>query len=306
MGIRVEKYVDVDSQDTPIIRYVEKPVPIKRYGIDISGVLGVVNDDGVYQNPEGDDDLNLQPIRGSLGNFAFAYKFVFSNVGGDVVINISSAGGNSFSHTFMYNKGVRSFNAPLLTGVGLYSFENVFAYSNIKEAHFDLIETIPSSASGCFSWAFAQSQLEVCSFNSLRTITAQSCFSSAFGNCKLTVNPFPNLQIVNGSSALSNAFQGNSELEEFVFDKLETLNASGILMYCFYGCRKLKVLKFPKLKVVGASYERNMFTNMLGNCNGVEVHFPSNLESQIGSWSDVVNGFGGANTTVLFDLSATE
>jgi len=306
MGIRVEKYIDVDSINTPIIRYIEKPVPIKRYGVDISGVLGVVNDNGVYQNPEGSDDLDLRPIRGSLSNFAFAYKFIFSNIGGDVVINISSAGAYSFTHTFMSNKGVKSFSAPLLTGVGSYSFDNVFAQSNIKEAHFDLIETISSSASNCFNWAFGWSKLEVCSFNSLRTITAPSCFSAAFGNCKLTVNPFPNLQIVDGDFALSNAFQGNSELEEFVFDKLETLDAAGILQYCFHNCRKLEVLKFPKLKFVGASYERNMFTNMLGNCSGVEVHFPSNLESVIGSWSDVVNGFGGTDITVLFDLPEME
>ena len=35
------------------------------------------------------------------------------------------------------------------------------------------------------------------------------------------------------------------------------------------------------------------------------MHFPSNLQSVIGSWSDVQNGFGGTNTTVLFDLPAT-
>lgn len=304
MGIRIEKYIDVDS--TPIIRYVEKPVPIKRYGVDISGVLGVVNDNGVYQNPEGSGDLDLRPIRGSLSNFAFAYKFIFSNIGGDVVINISSAGEYSFTHTFMYNKGVKSFNAPLLNGVGSYSFDNVFAYSNIKEAHFDLIETIPSSASTCFSRAFAQSKLGVCSFNSLRTITAPSCFSAAFAGCKLTVNPFPNLQIVDGEYALLNAFQGNSELEEFVFDELEILDGEGILRGCFNNCRKLEVLKFPKLKFVYASYRMNMFTYMLWNCSGVEVHFPSNLESQIGSLPDVVNGFGGTDIMVLFDLPATE
>jgi len=45
---------------------------------------------------------------------------------------------------------------------------------------------------------------------------------------------------------------------------------------------------------------------MLSGCSNVTVHFPSNLQSVIGSWYDVQNGFGGTNTTVLFDLPATE
>ena len=44
---------------------------------------------------------------------------------------------------------------------------------------------------------------------------------------------------------------------------------------------------------------------MLQGVSGCTVHFPSNLQSVIGSWSDVTNGFGGTNTTVLFDLPST-
>jgi hypothetical protein len=45
---------------------------------------------------------------------------------------------------------------------------------------------------------------------------------------------------------------------------------------------------------------------MLPGVTGCTVHFPSNLQSVIGSWADVTEGFGGTNTTVLFDLPATE
>ena len=44
---------------------------------------------------------------------------------------------------------------------------------------------------------------------------------------------------------------------------------------------------------------------MLQGVTGCTVHFPSNLQSVIGSWSDVTAGFGGTNTTVLYDLPAT-
>ena len=45
---------------------------------------------------------------------------------------------------------------------------------------------------------------------------------------------------------------------------------------------------------------------MLQSVTGCIVHFSSNLQSVIGSWADVTAGFGGTNTTVLFDLTATE
>ena len=45
---------------------------------------------------------------------------------------------------------------------------------------------------------------------------------------------------------------------------------------------------------------------MLRGVTGCTVHFPSNLESVIGSWSSVTNGFGGTDTVILFDLPLTE
>ena len=45
---------------------------------------------------------------------------------------------------------------------------------------------------------------------------------------------------------------------------------------------------------------------MLSGVTGCTVHFPSNLQSVIGSWTSVSAGFSGTNTTVLFDLTATE
>lgn len=49
----------------------------------------------------------------------------------------------------------------------------------------------------------------------------------------------------------------------------------------------------------------SMFNNMLLGCSNVTVHFPSNFEERLGGWSSVQSGFGGTNTTVLFDLDPT-
>jgi hypothetical protein len=65
-------------------------------------------------------------------------------------------------------------------------------------------------------------------------------------------------------------------------------------------------LSFPALKTTSFGSYTNQFADMLSGVTGCTVHFPSNLQAVIGSWSDVTSGFGGTNTTVLFDLPATE
>jgi hypothetical protein len=75
--------------------------------------------------------------------------------------------------------------------------------------------------------------------------------------------------------------------------------------YAFQGCTKLKTLSFPALTSNSFGSYTNQFNNMLSGVTGCKVHFPSNLQSVIGSWSSVTSGFTGTNTTVLFDLPAT-
>ena len=53
-------------------------------------------------------------------------------------------------------------------------------------------------------------------------------------------------------------------------------------------------------------YYQDGMGNMLEGCSNVTVHFPSNLQSVIGSWWVITDGFSGTNTTILFDLPATE
>ena len=72
------------------------------------------------------------------------------------------------------------------------------------------------------------------------------------------------------------------------------------------GQTTLMSVSFPALTSQSFGASTNQFSGMLSMDEGVTVHFPSNLQSVIGDWSDVKNGFGGTNTTVLFDLPATE
>ena len=103
---------------------------------------------------------------------------------------------------------------------------------------------------------------------------------------------------------MASAFQGCKNLTSVDLSSLTTI--SGMGMYrAFYNCTSLKSLSFPALTSTSFGSYTNQFNSMLSGVTGCTVHFPSNLQSVIGSWSDVTAGFGGTNTTVLFDLPAT-
>ena len=76
------------------------------------------------------------------------------------------------------------------------------------------------------------------------------------------------------------------------------------MVYCFQNT-KITSLSFPALTSSSFGSSKNQFNSMLSGVTGCKVHFPSNLKSEIGSWSDVRRGFEGINTTILWDLPAT-
>lgn len=114
-----------------------------------------------------------------------------------------------------------------------------------------------------------------------------------------------NLKKVLRLRGLNATFEGCTSLASVTFDSLEECGDSA-LQNTFYGCTSLTSLSFPALKSTSFSTYTNFGSSMLSGVTGCTVHFPSNLQSVIGGWSDVQNGFGGNNTTVLFDLPATE
>ena len=192
---------------------------------------------------------------------------------------ISIGGNRTLTRTFMactHLKGSVSF--PNLTTVnGSYTLQETFSTcGNITEISFPL----------------------------LTTINGTSSFYETFYRCTaLSVVSFPVLASV-GNNDLSFTFESCSELTTASFPSLNSISAYA-LRYCFYNCTSLTSLSFPALTSTSFGEYNNQFANMLQGVTGCTVHFPSNLQSVIGSWSDVTSGFRGTNTTVLFDLPAT-
>lgn len=145
--------------------------------------------------------------------------------------------------------------------------------------------------------------------NNIRTISGDNAMSGAFWQYdKQTVEidfDFSKLETVSGKNALADAF-GYCYLKnpEVHFTNLHNLTGSGALGMCF-GSTNVSDIYFDSLTTQSFGSYTNQFSVMLFLVEGCTVHFPSNLESVIGEWSDVLSGFGGTNTTVLFDLEAT-
>lgn len=136
----------------------------------------------------------------------------------------------------------------------------------------------------------------------LTAITGQQGCSSMFYGCRnLTSATLPSLIMLTGQQGCYRMFYNCSGLTNAVFSKLYKLGTNYQLQQTFYGCTSLTSLSFPSLAYTTTSLDI-AFTNMLQGVTGCTVHFPAEWQTDMSSWSNVMAGFGGTNTTVLFDL----
>ena len=153
-----------------------------------------------------------------------------------------------------------------------------------------------------FAYAFYNCKgLTRVDLSSVTTVSGSEAMLKCFCGCTNLVSvDFSGLDTVNGSSAMNSAFQYCSALASVDFSSLRRVTSSSAMSKTFDGCRSLTSLSFPSFD---ASVSQDVsFNNMLSSVTGCTVHFPASQESAMSSWYNVTNGFGGTNTTVLFDL----
>ena len=143
--------------------------------------------------------------------------------------------------------------------------------------------------------------------SSLTSIAGSRGFYATFDGCSnLTSIDLSNLTTISKDQyGLGYAFMNCSKVTHVDLSSLASIPGNASLIYAFRGCTSLYSLSFPALTSTSFGSNTNQFNRMLYGVTGCTVHFPSNLQSVIGSWADVTGGFGGTNTTVLFDLPAT-
>lgn len=247
------------------------------------GIAREVSSQGVYQMP--------------TSSFSFSLPS-----------NVTDVGSNALQYAFYGCTGLTSIDLSSLTSISGYKALNYAFY-------------------GCTGLTGALD------LSNLTSVSAQNAFQATFQNCTgLTSVDLSGLTTVyGGGSACSSTFQGCTGLTSADLSNLTSILFTNGCNSLFWGCTSLTSMSFPKLTDISASNALNnafkasgittlsfpaltstsfgsftdQFSWMLYDVTGCTVHFPSNLQSVIGSWTDVTTGFRGTNTTVLFDLPAT-
>lgn len=153
--------------------------------------------------------------------------------------------------------------------------------------------------------AFMGSSTQIFIFNGLESVSGDNALNMAFADCSNFVSAsFEELQSITGNHAFDSAFSGcdNTAFTSMTFSVLENITGEKALTEAFEDCTSLTSISFPALTTTSFGSNTDQFNNMLSGVDGCTVHFPQSIENTIGTWADVLDGFGGTNTNVLFDL----
>lgn len=196
------------------------------------------------------------------------------------------------------------------TVTGKSACGSMFASSNIRNINLSGLTYVYGQGS-FYEFAYSSS-LQTIDLSNLTQIgvnasdTNSSTFLRAFNGCvSLSSISFPSLTAIYTQYCFQSAFN-STPITSISFPSLTAIPKAGIFFQAFGSCTSLTSMSFPALKSTSFGSFTSQFQGMLSGVTGCTVHFPSNLQSVIGSWSDVLAGFGGTSTTVSFDLPATE
>lgn len=214
-------------------------------------------------------------------------------------VNVSGGGGICVEKTVQENTLLSGGSFIDLTDIYVLStFALTYAYwgsETLEEVDFKDVETIEEYACGYMC--------EECT--NLTTVIGNSIYEvqnsgleGAFTSCSnLSTLSFPNLTTIREYGCLTMCF-GASSLTSVVFDSLTTVEMAGL--EGAFSDTGLTNLEFPVFNYSGETMF--CFSYMLDGVTGCTVHFPSAMQSEMENWEDVIDGFGGTNTIVLFDL----
>jgi len=270
----------------------------------------------------------------SIGNSGMIYAF-YNRTGLAGPLNLSyltTVGNVGMQSAFYGCTGLTSVNLSSLTSIGTRGLSAAFrGCTGIQSIDLSSINLSVTTATYAFSSAFyGCTGLTSASMPALTTVAAQYAMDQMFRSCtslttldlsnlvtisatrgcqnmvqectSLTTVNLSKLKTISGGYGLYQAFYGCTSLTSMTFDKLDTLTGASALCYAFQNATGLRTLSFPKLTSSSFGSSTNQFNNMLYGITGCTVHFPSAVKTTIQSWADVTAGFGGTNTTVLFDL----
>lgn len=249
--------------------------------IPAGGGVGIprgVDAQGVFGNPTQNFTFSLPSTARDLGTYSLYDAFYnCSTLIAVDMSTITTASGQNAAYWAFYNCGN-------LASIDMRSLTTVSGTSAMQ-----------SICQGCRN-------LTSVNLSSLKSVTSLQGMSNAFSSCRsLASIDLSSLTTLSGSSCMSGAF-AYATVTSVTFTSLTTLTGSKALNTAFSNCGSLQSLYFPALTSSSFGSYTNQFDTMLRYTSGVTVHFPSSIQSTIGSWASVTSAFGSTNGSVLFDL----
>lgn len=193
---------------------------------------------------------------------------------------VTNSGGStgSFQSTFANCRSLTNFSLPNYTQGFIQTFGSCFLNcNNLSNVNIRTTATTPLGQSAFTNFCNNCTNLTNFYLNIPEpTNPSQYCFANSFRNC------------VNFGDA------------SFI-DNINALNMGYIFDNCFCNCYGFNDSHIYFNSLISATNSTSL-NNMIYGVNNCTVHFPSAMQSVIGSWASVTGGFGGIGTTVLFDL----
>lgn len=255
----------------------------KAFNVDGYDWLGEVNQQGELVAPTKDINLVFNGVK-EITNRILDNKFK-----NDTRVKSASfpdlkkiINGGSLYNTFYGCPNLTSVDISSVEEVGNEGFTQTFQLTNITgDLHFRNLKKVGLNSFYC---AFYRCQnLGNAYFYSLEKIGEEDTL------------PYANLNGMFSESGLKKAYF-------LVLSDISNYTSRGALVGTFEYCSELTDIYFNALNSNSFGEYTSQFNDMIYGCNGVTVHFPVGLDATIGNWSSVLSGFGGTNTTILYDL----
>ena len=258
-----------------------------------------------YKNTNITGTADLSSLKTVTGQYAC--QNMFRDCTGITSINLSSLehvnGQYAFDQTFSGCTGI--------TGtIDLSSLKDIKGPSGCRQMFYNCtgitsVDLSSLTEGYCSSMFYGCTSLASVDLSSL-TLGRGQAYNGMFGGCtSLTSVNLSNLTSLYENQSLGSMFTGCTNLTSVDLSSLKDIGGSWMCSNMFKNCTSLTMVSFPALTRAAFGSSTNQFNKMLDGCSNITVHFPSNIQSIIGSWSDVTSGFSGTNTTVLFDLPST-
>ena len=293
--------------------------------------------DGKLKNSTSTPWVPLPAGTTDISNFllAYSYKDTPANIlsGAIDLSSLTKIDGNyAFSYAFQNCTGITSVDLSSLTKIsGMNSCQNMFTdCTGIITVDLSSLNSV-NQMYGCNSMFSGCTGITNLNLSSLKSANGNYSCSFMFKNCTgLTGSlDLSSLALVGGATACQGMFYGCTGITNANLNSLLSVTGVNGCNQMFYDCTNLSsvnlsclcklgtsnqlsqmftntaltTLSFPNLAYTSANYN-SAFSSTLSGVTGCTVHFPSDWQTAMSSWTNITNGLGGTNTTVLFDLPA--